>query len=561
MAETKRKRLGDMLMEVGLITKEQLQQALQIQTETDKLLGQVLTENNFVSENQIIEMLEKLMGIPRLQLDTYYVDPLIPPMISETLAKKYELIPVKKDGNKIIVAMTDPMNIFAIDDIQTATGLIVEPNIATRADVSKAIGLYYGKQKAERAIEDFYKENELLHVAADTDRTDDNLQNAPIVRLVNTIIAQAVRSAASDIHIEPFEDEVIFRIRIDGTLQQVLSSAKSTHAAVVARIKIISRLDIAEKRLAQDGRFEMVVEGTRVDMRISILPTVFGEKVVIRLLYRSNTLISKSNLGFSEKNLAVFNKIIKSPVGLILVTGPTGSGKSTTLYTILEELNTVEKNIVTVEDPVEYMIKGISQVQVSNKVGMTFPNSLATILRQDPDVIMVGEMRDSETCEIAVRAAITGHLVFSTMHTNDTAATVTRLIDMGVEPFLASTALVGVVAQRLVRRICPLCKTEISQDEADMNALNINADEMRFFKGAGCVACRNTGFNGRIAVHEILPVTKEIRKLIINGADADSIRDTAISQGMITLRQSCLELVRNGITTLEEAIRIAYNIE
>ncbi len=556
----KNKRLGDLLIDAGLITKDQLDKVLQLQKTTGKKIGESLIDEGYVQEGQIIEVLEFQLGIPHLDLEKYRIHSEIPRLIGERLAKRHSLIPVKKDGGKLIVAMVDPLNIFAIDDVKIATGLEIIPAIATRKNIEDAITRYYGRESAEEAIKDFRKEYEIEGIEELENNGNQEVNNAPMVRLVNSFIKQAVKLKASDIHIEPSEDNLRIRYRIDGDLQEIMSVAKSAHLAVVSRIKIIGKMDIAEKRLPQDGRIEMMVEGNEIDMRISVLPTVFGEKVVIRLLDRSSFVLSKTQLGFTEENMKVFEKIIKNPYGIILVTGPTGSGKTTTLYAALKELNEVNRNIVTVEDPVEYRLSGINQVQVNNKAGLDFASGLRSILRQDPDVIMIGEIRDPETAQIAVRASITGHLVLSTMHTNDTASTVTRLVDMGIEPYLVSSSVVGIIAQRLIKKVCESCKYTYMANPADKALLDL-VEDTPLYKGKGCNSCSYTGYYGRQAVQEILPVNESIRRLIDDRVSIDTIRKTAFTQGMTSLRENCKQLVLEGVTTIDELIRIAYGLE
>ncbi|QXM07473.1 GspE/PulE family protein [Crassaminicella indica] len=555
-----KKRLGDLLIDAGFITKEQINEALKIQRASGKKLGEILIDEGFIQEKKMIEILEFQLGIPHMDLEKYYIDAEIPKLINESLAKRHLLIPVKKENNKLFVAMADPLNIFAMDDVRIATGLEVEPIIATRQDILNAIDYYYGKESAEKAVEDF-KNQYSFEDLSDLDETILNeINNAPVVRLVNSIIRQAVKAKASDIHIEPFESNVRVRFRIDGELQEIISPEKSTHSAIVTRIKIMGKMNIAEKRIPQDGRFETTVDGKEIDMRISTLPTVYGEKIVIRLLDRSSFLMSKNQLGFSEKNLEIFDKIIKSPNGIILVTGPTGSGKTTTLYTILRELNQINKNIITVEDPVEYSLNGINQVQVNTKANLTFANALRSILRQDPDIIMIGEIRDSETAQIAVRAAITGHLVLSTMHTNDSPSTVARLMDMGIAPYLVSSSVIGVISQRLVRKICPECKQSYVPNEIEKKILNIS-DETLLYKGKGCNYCNGSGYKGRTAIHEIMLVNKDLRLHIDKGESIDILRQSAINQGMIPLKENSFKLVLEGITTVDELNRVSYNLD
>ncbi|MCT4565299.1 MAG: ATPase, T2SS/T4P/T4SS family [Maledivibacter sp.] len=556
----KRKRLGDLLIEAELITLEQLSEALTIQRSSGKKIGEILTNSGLITEMQIIEVLEFQLGIPHMDLEKHYIDPDIPNLISEDLARRHTLIPVSKKANRLMVAMADPLNIFAIDDVKIATGLDVEPVISTGKGILDAIDEYYGKQSAEKAIEDFKSQYKVDNIENIDDEILDEINNAPVVRLVNSIIKQAVKSKASDIHIEPFESKIRVRFRIDGNLQEIMTPAKTTHSAIITRIKIMGKMNIAEKRLPQDGRVEINMDGQEIDLRISILPTVYGEKIVIRLLDRSNFLMSRSQLGFNNHNLDLLTNIMKNPNGIILVTGPTGSGKTTTLYTLLRELNKIDRNIITVEDPVEYRLNGINQVAVNNKAGLTFANALRSILRQDPDIIMIGEIRDSETAQIAVRAAITGHLVLSTMHTNDTASTVTRLMDMGIEPYLVSSSVVGIIAQRLVRRICSYCKVEYTPSEAERNILKIDKT-VQLYKGKGCSYCNHTGYRGRISIHEIMTIGKELRIQIDNKEGVDILRKTASKNGTSSLRMNCEELVKNGVTTVKELLRVTYVID
>ena len=433
--------------------------------------------------------------------------------------------------------------------------------ISAQQDIARAINRYYdSSEKAERAVEDFksqvgYEEEEAVE-------EDSDVTNAPMVRLVNTIISQAVRMKASDIHIEPLEKNVRIRYRIDGELREVMSPTKSTHSALVTRIKIMGKMNISEKRIPQDGRVETLIEGMPIDMRLSVLPTVYGEKIVIRLLDRNSLMIRKEDLGFSDYNIAQLDRIMKVPEGIILVTGPTGSGKTTTLYTILRELNQESKNIITVEDPVEYRLDGINQVQVNNKAGLTFANGLRSILRQDPDIIMVGEIRDAETAEIAVRAAITGHVVLSTIHTNDTASTISRLGDMGIESYLISSSTVGIIAQRLVKKLCLKCKESHKATSEEQKMLGLPQDEaIVIMKGRGCNSCSHTGYNGRTAIHEILVVDREIRNMISIESNIDDIKMRARQKGMTTLNESCRELVKQGITSIDEMIRMTFSFD
>lgn len=554
------KRLGDLLVEAGFITPNQLEAALGKQKLIGKKIGEILIDDSMVSEADIIKALEMQLGIPYIELSKIYIDPEVPKLINENLARRHILIPIKKEMNKLTVAMTDPLNIFARDDVNIATGLEIESVMSNSDEILNAIDRYYGKQRAEKAIEEFKKQYDMNSIEGLLDENNVETINAPVVRLINTLISQAVSMKASDIHIEPSEDSIRIRFRIDGELQEVMTPEKSAYSAILTRIKIMGKMDIAEKRIPQDGRLELTVDNKEIDMRISTIPTVFGEKIVIRLLDRSSFLTSKTELGFSKHNLELLDKLIKYPNGIILVTGPTGSGKSTTLYAILKELNKPSINIITIEDPVEYRLDGINQVQVNNKSGMSFANGLRSILRQDPDIIMIGEIRDSETAEIAVRASITGHLVLTTMHTNDAPSTITRLIDMGIEPYLVSASVIGVVAQRLVHKICPYCKEPHNATDFERQMLNASEDII-IYKGRGCSLCNGTGYIGRTAIHEVMHINRDIRSLIESRASIDDIRAAAAKNNTITLRESCKQLVLAGVTSIEEMTRVTYSLD
>lgn len=554
-------RLGDLLIQSGLITNKELERILELQRKNGKKLGELMIDEGLLTERQIIEVLEFQLGIPHMDLNKYYVNPDAPKKISENLARKHLAIPINLIRDKLIVAMADPLNLLAIDDIKLVTGLDVDVVISSKNEILNAINKYYdNKEVAEKAIEEFEIMHALEGIREEENSLQHDINNAPVVKLVNSFISQAVKSKASDIHIEPFEKYVRIRFRIDGELKEIMTPAKSTHSAIVTRIKIIGKLDISEKRVPQDGRVEVMIENRRVDMRISVLPTVYGEKIVIRLLDQSNLVVKKEELGFIEQNLRLFDKIIKYPEGIILVTGPTGSGKTTTLYTVLKELNQINKNIITVEDPVEYKLDGINQVQVNLKAGLTFALGLRSILRQDPDIVMVGEIRDIDTAQIAIRAAITGHLVLSTLHTNDTASSISRLMDMGIDNYLVSSGVVGIIAQRLVKKICSHCKMAYEADSAERQILNVE-ESIGIYKGRGCNACNHTGYSGRTAIHEIMTINREIRSLINQNANIDIIKDKAVENGMLTLYHSCKLLVLNGTTTLDELVRVTYSVD
>ncbi|MFO7636059.1 MAG: GspE/PulE family protein [Clostridia bacterium] len=554
------KKLGELLIEAGYINEEQLVEALKKQRNSGKKLGKFMVEDGLITEGQMVDVLEFQLRVPRINFNDYNIDPSVPRMISQSLAQKHVLIPVGKEDRLLAVAMTDPLDLFAMDDVKIATGMEVRPYLATSSEIMTAIDRYYGRENTEKAVEDFKKQYNFDQIIESDVEALSEVNNAPVVRLVNSTIQHALRLRASDIHIEPQENYLMIRFRIDGDLQEIMKSSKTAHSAVITRLKIMGKMDIAEKRIPQDGRVEMNIDDKDVDLRLSVLPTVHGEKAVIRILGRSDMLLSREQLGFSPDNNLLFDKIIKNPNGIVLITGPTGSGKTTTLYAVLKEVNSVRSNIITVEDPVEYRLEGINQVQVNMKAGLTFANGLRSILRQDPDIIMVGEIRDAETAQIAVRAAITGHLVLSTIHTNDAASTISRLIDMGIEPFLVASSVVGVVAQRLVRRICPECRKAYNPDHSEMMLLKLK-DIQPLYKGEGCSNCNHTGYKGRTAIHEVMLVSKDIREIIEKRGTTDQLRNMAGRMGTVSLRDSCIRLVLNGITTTQELVRMTYSMD
>ncbi len=556
----KRKRLGDILVESGAISEQQLILALESQKRLNKKLGETLVQEGIISEEEMLKVLEIQLKIPYVNLSDIQIDKKVANMISEQVAKKYNIIPLKMNKGKIMLAMSDPLDIFAIDDVKLISGQEIDVVICSSADIKEAISKNYDTANdAQRAVQEF--SNEVTDSSPDNEEFENtDVSNAPMVRLVNSIITQAANMKASDIHIEPFDKIVRIRFRIDGDLKEIMAPSKVTHSALVTRIKIMGKMDIAERRVPQDGRIETSVDGKLIDLRISVLPTVYGEKVVIRLLYRDSILLTKEQLGFTPYNLELFDKIIKAPEGIILVTGPTGSGKSTTLYTVLRELNDIKKNIITVEDPVEYRLEGVNQVQVNHKAGLTFAAGLKSILRQDPDIVMVGEIRDNETVEIATRASITGHLVLSTLHTNDTASSISRLVDMGIEPYMVSTAVIGIIAQRLVKRVCPKCAQEHISTPEEMKLLQIDKP-VKLKTVRGCNNCAGTGYAGRIAIHEVLIMDREIKAMVNNKASVDDIKQRCIQKGMKTLNQTAIELVLKGITTIEEMLKVTYSID
>lgn len=559
---SKNLKLGDLLISVNKISESQLSEALRQQKkERTKRIGEVLVDLGFVSEEDILEVLENQLKIPSIDLANYRINPKATSMVPENIARRYSLIPIDKKNNKLIIAMSDPFNIYAIDDIKLLTGIDIEVVISLKSVILKTIDKFYREEKTKKVLEEF----EEAYTPSSIDDLDDeelsNVNSGPVVKLVNSIVGQAIKMNASDIHIEPFESSVRVRYRIDGDLQEIMKFSIKSHMAIVTRVKIMGKMDIAERRVPQDGRVETELEGKEVDMRISTLPTVYGEKIVIRLLDRNGFSFSKEDLGFEDRELKIFNKIIKQPYGIILVTGPTGSGKSTTLYTILKDLNDEEKNIITVEDPVEYKLEGINQVQVNIKSGLTFAKGLRSILRQDPDIIMIGEIRDTETAEISVRASITGHLVLSTLHTNDTASTIVRLIDMGIEPYLVSTSVIGIISQRLVKKLCPSCKTPYEPSTQEKKILGLKPeDNVTLYKSVGCNKCIK-GYRGRLAIHEIMDIDKDIRKLIDNRATTDELKEASIKNGMKTLYDNVVNLALKGVTSVEEVFRIGYTAD
>ncbi len=551
-------RIGDLLVESKKITNEQLTQALTLQKEKKMKIGELLISEGMISEIEMLEVLEQHLGIPAVNLTEFKINREVLKLIKEPVARRLNIMPLDMRGNRVIIATSDPLDLSAIDEIRSISGQDPILAVATSTSILRTINANYDVQEfVDKAIKEFNAQN--VSIQADNNLEDDAVTNSPIVRLVNTIFQEAVKKNASDIHIEPYEDRVRVRFRVDGGLIEAMSTTKLTHQAIVTRIKIIGRMDIAEKRKPQDGRIETTILSKNIDLRISILPTVHGEKIVIRLLDRDALNNSSDDLQLSDKNQELLDKIMKVSQGMILMSGPTGSGKTTTLYKMLKKMNRLDKNIVTVEDPVEYRLDGVNQIQVNPKSGLTFAESLRSILRQDPDTIMVGEIRDTETAEIASRAAITGHVVLSTIHTNDAPSTVTRLVDMGIDAFLVSTSVVGVIAQRLVKKVCKNCATEYTITNEEMDVIEVY-EPVTLRKGTGCNMCGGTGYHGRTAIHEILIIDKDIRKLIIAGESSDSIKDLAVKKDMVPLRDGCLDLVLNGTTTVEEFIRTTYSV-
>ena len=559
----KKLRLGDVLVNSGVITAEQLQKGLELQKGSGRKLGETLVDEGITTEENIAKALSSQLGYEMVDLQDVSIDEEILNLVPPNILKKHKMIPFEysRTGMNVLrVAMSDPMNMAAMDDINIITNLQVEPVVATPRDVMLALDRYYGQAEVNSALEEYVKEK-TSQMAEQEDIYSDDINNSPIVQLVKTMIEQAVRQRASDIHIEPMEKQVRVRYRIDGALYEKAAYNISLLPALVARVKIIGGMDISEKRKPQDGRITQVVDRREFDIRVSILPTVYGEKIVMRLTSKNALSREKSQLGLKPHDLQKFDHILKNPHGILLVTGPTGSGKSTTLYTALSELNKEDVNIITVEDPVEANIDGINQVQVNNKADLTFASALRSILRQDPDIIMIGEIRDQETASIAVQASITGHLVVSTLHTNSAASTITRLVDMGIEPYLIADSTVGVIAQRLVRRLCPDCKREKKADAEDLEMLMRKPEEdLTIYEPCGCAKCDGTGFRGRIGVYEIMEVTPQLKHIISKGGEVEAIKAQALKDGMHTLRMSATELVLDGTTSVQEMMRVSFDL-
>jgi len=566
-----RKRIGELLIENNLITEDQLNEALEVQRNSSELIGKIMVNLGFVTELDVLKMLAIQLGVPFVDLSRMKIMPQIAKSLPPHVAQRHKVIPVSKDKRRIVLAMENPLNVFAIDEVKLTTGLDVVPVLAHEEQLLMAVHQHYGvEESTARAIESLQKlgidpnaveqldlEEEDISIA----RAKELAEDSPMIRLVNAIIVQAIEARASDIHIEPQRDEMRVRYRIDGVLVEVMKPPKKIQPALLSRVKVLAELNIAERRIPQDGRINLIVGGREFDFRVSTYPTQHGEKIVLRILDKSSVLIGLNRLGFSTEIQKEFERIIHSPVGMILVTGPTGSGKSTTLYSVLNQLNTVNTHILTVEDPVEYMLEGINQVQVNPKANVLFANTLRSFLRNDPDIIMVGEIRDKETAEVAIQAALTGHLVLSTLHTNDAPSAATRLIDMGIEPFLVSSSLVGCLAQRLTRVLCPECKEPYKPSEAELMTLNIPLEEgknLTFYKPRGCEFCSNLGYRGRIGIFELMAIDDQFRDQIVRKASAVRLRELALKTGMQTLQQDAVKKIIQGITSVEEAMRVVY---
>lgn len=594
-------KLGEILVRENLLSAQQLRDALDYQRNHGGRLGFNLVKMGLVSDDMITAVLSRQYGVPSVNLELFDIESSVIRLIPQEVAQKYSVLPLSRVGASLTLAMVDPTNVFAMDDIKFMTGLNIEPVVVSEASVQEAIAKYYGSSReielaalGEPEVEvsgagkngnghnggithadlvsldslDFDTEAaEGLEVLDDNEEIDlaalsRMSEDAPVVRLVNVLMVDALRRGASDIHIEPYEKELRIRFRIDGVLYDVMHPPLKMRDAMISRLKIMSKLDISEKRLPQDGRIKIKVKidsrSRELDFRVSTLPTLFGEKVVLRLLDKENLMLDMTKLGFEPESLVKFQRNISRPYGMVLVTGPTGSGKTNTLYSALQSLNVPETNIMTAEDPVEFNLMGINQVQMKEQIGLNFAAALRSFLRQDPNIILVGEIRDFETAEIAIKAALTGHMVLSTLHTNDAPSTISRLMNMGIEPFLVATSVNLIQAQRLIRRICKDCKTENPVPAEAMVEIGFSADEAKqlmTYKGRGCQTCNNTGYKGRVGLYEVMEVTDDIRELILIGASALELRKKAIDDGMITLRESGLYKIRNGITTIEEVVR------
>ncbi|MFH1347489.1 MAG: ATPase, T2SS/T4P/T4SS family [Candidatus Margulisiibacteriota bacterium] len=550
----KSKSLRESLIKSGLLSGEQIKIAIEEGRESGTTLIKSILKRNLVDEKALMAFLEKEMDIPRVDLATYLIDKKVLNLVPFATARKYKVMPLFKVGDVLTVATIDPFDILAFDEIKSKSKCDIEPMVADTKEIDSALNQYYG---VSGSVEDLIRNIGPLGETAPPIPVGVPVEEAPIIKLVNLLILRAANERASDIHIEPTETQVRVRYRVDGLMHDVSKAPSFLHSSIITRIKVLARMDIAESRIPQDGRFELKTEEKDIDIRVSSYPTIYGECIVMRLLDKSSVMYGLRDLGFSEENLKIFEEVIKRPYGIILVTGPTGSGKTTTLYATLAQIINPETNLMTVEDPVEYELEGVRQSQINPKAGLEFANALRSILRQDPDVILVGEIRDLETARVSIQAAMTGHVVFSTLHTNDAAGTLTRLLDMGIEPFLAASSVAAAIAQRLVRTICPRCKVSFAPPKEILQKVGLDSDKGRkFYQGKGCKNCRNSGYKGRTGIFEILVVNKEIRELIIKKASGAEIRQAAIKAGMKTLREDGMLKVSEGITTLDEVLRV-----
>lgn len=560
-----RLKIGDLLLNAGAINDEQLKKGLQLQKQKGIQLGKALIQLGVTTQEKIMEALSEQLELPSIALGSYHIDTEVLAHADESYARTKKILPLFKLHDTLTIAMVDPLDVFTIDELGQKLNCEIETAVCTEEDLNGALDLYYGTSGRMDEVVHFIQEKEKEEETVAIEEVisaEAGADEAPIIRLVNLIFSQAIKEKASDIHIEPEEDLLRVRFRIDGVLSEVFVQPKNLQYAVTSRIKIMAELNIAERRLPQDGRFQIRVDEHDIDIRVSTIPSANGENIVLRILDKTNLIVNLEDLGFMQKSLRDFTEALSSPYGIILVSGPTGSGKTTTLYSALHSINTLDKNIITIEDPIEYRLKIIRQSQVNAKIGMTFAAGLRSILRQDPDIIMVGEIRDSETAGVAVQAALTGHLVLSTLHTNDASGAVTRLVDMGVEPFLVSSSVRCIVAQRLVRKICSNCKESFTASDALIKELRLNPKkEYTFYKGKGCRNCKETGYKGRLAIFELLKINDEIRRMILEKQSPLDIRDFAMKNGMKTLRQDGLLKANSGLTTIEEVMHSTQAIE
>ena len=564
-------KLGELLVRGGKITQNQLAEALALQKDQGGRLGTNLVKLGHMTDKQLVEALSQHFKVPAVELHGMDVDEGVIKIIPADIARKYTIFPVAKTGATVTVAMIDPTNVFAMDDVKFMTGYKVEPVVASETAIRGAIDRYYGSTHAielKKVMEDLSEESgsdlEVLEEEEDLDLAtlEEESEQAPVVKLVNLILTDAIKRGASDIHIEPYEKDYRVRYRIDGILYEMMRPPLKLREAITSRAKIMAKLDIAEKRLPQDGRIKIKTKisgkSKDLDYRVSVLPTLFGEKIVMRLLDKDKLMLDMTKLGFEAESLRKFEAAILKPYGMVLVTGPTGSGKTNTLYSALSRINTPEVNIMTAEDPVEFNLNGINQVQTREQIGLNFAAALRSFLRQDPNIILVGEIRDFETAEVAIKAALTGHLVLSTLHTNDAPSTINRLMNMGIEPFLVATSVHLVVAQRLIRRICSFCKQPVEANPQELISVGFSEREARtikIFKGRGCDQCGSTGYKGRCGLYEVMQIDDELREMILSGASSIELREKAVERGMITLRGSGLQKIRDGVTTIEEVVR------
>ncbi len=556
----KYRRMGDLLIDIGLISQRQLETALEAQKESRKRLGETLIDEGFITETQLIEALEMQLGIEFVDLGNFMIDSAMSHTVPKSIAKKYGVVPVRKDRDNLYLAMSDPLNFKAIEEARAATRQRIVPMIATVEGIDRAIQTLYGSEGVSRAIEEMKRTTRapaMEEQAAVSTAVDDDTQSAPTIRLVNSIIERAITERASDIHLEPHEEELLVRMRVDGLMRDILTVPKNLQSAVISRLKVMGAMDISEKRIPQDGRANITIRQKDIDLRMSTLPTLFGEKLIIRILDKDAQFLDKDSIGLGGHDAQWYDDLLRAKSGVVLIAGPTGSGKSSTMQTMIRQLNTRTVNLISLEDPVEYQIKGVNQVQINDKVGMTFASGLRAILRQDPDIIAIGEIRDGETADIAMRAAITGHTVLSTIHTSDAAAAVDRLFDIGVEPYLIAGAVRGIMSQRLVRRICPHCREEYVPDQEELEQLGLQGERRyTFYRGRGCPMCFHTGYHGRTGVFEVLKITPSLRRAILERSTGEKLRELARESGYVPLEQNAVRLVLEGTTTAEEAVKV-----